>query len=142
MAKNYKVNGTVHFAGKSNEEKNTISLLLTDERAKELATKLELDNLTYDGTPIKETEEGVQLLKTSSKFPVKIYENGEESTDITLTDIGEGSEVSLFIGIDTSYYKPNKKTYQVAYLKSIDVLNLIQSEIFNPFAKDSDVEEV
>lgn len=140
MAKNYKVTGTVKYAGKTNEEKNVISLLIDDERAKVLIEQLELDILTYESTPIKENEKGEQLFRATSKFAVKIYGKGEETPNLSLTDIGEFSKVELFVGIATTKYK--NKTYQVAYLKSVNILKLCEPTRFNPFEKNSDVEEV
>ena len=140
MTKNFNIKGTVQFAGKSNEGKFTTNLKLTDERAKELVAKLELDNLTYEGTPIKETEEGNLLFKATSKYPVKIYDNDVETEDISLEDIGEDSEVILFVGIGVTTYK--RKEYQVAYLKAVNIIKFIEAERFNAFAKDSDVEEI
>lgn len=140
MAKNFKIAGIVKYAGKGNEEKNTVTLTLSDERAKELIEKLELDNQKYESIPVKENEEGELFLKASSKYPVNIYDNGAETEDIALDDIGEGSDVTIFVGIDITTYK--RKQYQVAYLKSVNVISLVESERFNPFYKESDVEEI
>lgn len=141
MSDNKKITGIVKFAGKSNDEKNIVSLLLTDERAKELTTKLSFDPEKYEGIPIKENTDGELLFKASSKYPVKIYDNGTEITQETsISEIGEESHVELFIGLSESTYK--RKKYQVAYLKAINILELVPAETFNPFAKDSDLEEV
>lgn len=137
---NYNIKGTVKFSGKSNDEKNVCSLILTEERAAELTAKLALDPMTYEATPIKETEEGEIFFKTSSQYPVTIYENGNEVTgEISLSDIGEESEVILFVGISVTTYK--RKSYQVAYLKSVNIIKLIDAVRFNPF-ESNEVEEI
>lgn len=137
-AENYKISGVVNFCGKSDDDKTVVTLLLTEERAKELIEKLKLDDFKYDSTPVKETEKGELIFKTSSKYPVTIYDDGAETKDVKLEDIGKGSEVTLFVGVGEASFK--KKTFQVAYLKSINVTSLEEHVPFNPFDSD-DVKE-
>lgn len=142
MSKNYKVTGIVSYSGKTtNDEKNTILLKLDDEkiaRIKELIGDAE----QYDGIPLKETEDGEILFKLSSKFDVDIYDDGEliEDDEITLSNIGKGSKVTVFFSIGDSTYK--RRIFCVAYLKSVNILELIESSKFNPYDKSADVEEL
>lgn len=140
---NYKIKGIVKFAG-INDEKMSVSLKLTEERAEQITKALGLDPMKYEGTPVKESEDGEQYFKTSTKstFNVKIYEQGEP-TDIEIVDIGEDSEVELFFGVKVIEYKSKgkRKEYQVAFLKSVNIITLVAPDIFNPFDTD-EIEEI
>lgn len=138
---NKKVTGYVRFAGTSRDDKkkNVVTLELTKERAEELTLKLGLDEKKYNGIPIKTTEDGEIYLKATSGFNVPIYEGAAPSDIIDLADIGKGSKVQLFIGIGETKYK--NKLYQVAYLKSVSLIDLVEPVDFNPFDSD-EVEEV
>ena len=138
--KNYVVKGEVAYAGFNEEDgKNIITLALTDERAKELIEKLEMDDSKYAGIPVKENDEGEKSFRASSKYEVAIKEDGEES-DINIKDIGKGSEVEIHVGIGESTFK--KKTFQVAYLKAINIIEYVPYEPFDAFAEGADITTV
>lgn len=137
MAKtNFKITGIVSFAGKSREdEKNVVIIHLTDEQITALTALFEGD---YESTPLKVTEDGELVLKTSSKYDVPIYDNGEITEEIGIEEIGKGSAVQLFVGAGEQTYK--RKKFLVCYLKSINVLDMVEKTTFNPFTS-ADVAE-
>lgn len=140
---NFLVKGLVRFAGieRGDKTKSVLTLKLSDERAAELETGLGIKPEEFDGVPIKQSEEdGSIFFKASTIYPVDIYENAEISEDISLGDIGEDSEVEIMVSIKESTYK--RKSYQVAYLKSVNILDLKEAEHFNPYAKGADIKSV
>lgn len=145
-ATNFKVTGEVSFSGQQtgeSDDKQAVLLTITEERARELTEKLALKGteagFTYN--PIKINDDGEFFFKTSSKYPVEIYDDrGNIDEDTTLDDIGKGSEVQLFVSIGEGKYK--NKQYQTAYLKGVRVINLVPYEKFNPFADGADVNEI
>ena len=144
MNKNYKITGVVNYSGKTNKDddaKNVIMLKITDEQIEKIK-QLIGDDSKYDGTPLKEQENGEILLKLTSKFDVGIYDGDKlmDEDEITLDTIGKGSEVQVFFSLGDSTYK--RRTFKVAYLKSVSILELIEATKFNPCDKDSEVEEL
>lgn len=140
MNKNYKMTGTVEFCGKTNEqEKNTIILSLGENQIAKIR-ELIGDEAAYDGIPLKETEDGRTVFKSSSKFDVTIYDDGTESDEIQIENIGKGSTVQIFFSIGESVYK--RKHFCVAYLKAINVIDFVESTKFNPFEEDSNIDEL
>jgi len=135
--KNYVVKGSVAYAGFNEEDsRNIITLAISKERAEILNKALSFDGDKFTATPIKENEAGELIFKATSKFEVEISEDGKES-DIKITDIGKNSDVELYIGIGESRFKG--KTYQVAYLKAINILDFVPFEKFNAFADDAEI---
>ena len=57
-----------------------------------------------------------------------------KTDDISIEEIGKGSTVQLFVGVGEQTYK--KKRFLVCYLKSINVLDLVEKTAFNPFTSD------
>lgn len=138
----YLVKGNVLFSGKNPDGKNSVTIKLSEELAEKIRSAMNLDEQAYEGTPIKESEEGITYFKASSNFEVTIYDNGTEITgEITLDEIGEDSIVEIFIGIKETKYR--SKTYQVAYLKSINIIKQLEKIKFNPFDnKDSNLTSI
>lgn len=136
------VKGNVRFAGveRGDKTKTVVTLKLDDARAEVLRKTLGILEDEYDGTPIKETENGKQFLKASTIYPIDIYENASIQDELTINDIGEDSEVEIMIIIAENTYK--RKTYQVAYLKSVNILKLEEAIHFNPFAKGAEITSV
>lgn len=139
------IRGIVKFCGKNNDGKNTASIIITQEQADKLTKSLKLLGIEdgISATPIKITDDGEILFKAISKYNVPIFENGieqipEDESSIKIKGIGQDSEVQLSFILKEVPYRRQK--YQVAYLQSINVLDLVPFETFNAFA-DSDVEE-
>lgn len=143
MNKNYRITAYVNYAGKSNNDsdKNVIILSLTDEQIDRIK-KLIGDESKYDATPLKETDDGEILLKLASKFDVDIYDDGVlvDEDDIALANIGKGSKVQCFFSFGDTSYK--RKNFKVGYLKSVNILELVESTKFNPFDDAASIEEL
>lgn len=139
---NNKIRGMVVFSKtKTEDSKNTVSILITPEQCLLLKDKAEVsDDLSkYKGTPLKFSDDGQEItFKTASQYDVKIYDDGEKTDKISLDDIGKNSEVELFFSIGETKYKGSK--YQVAFLKSVNVLSLEEPTEYNPFGDESDTE--
>ena len=139
--KKFKINGTVRFAGiqkdeQGLDEKKIVTLTLSDET---LAKVIELmgDTFGYDATPVKENKEGITYFKAQTSFDVDVFEKGVPS-DLSLSDIGKDSEVTLFCKLKEV---GKRKKFIVAYLLSVNVLELVPYEKFNAF-DDDDIEEM
>lgn len=137
------VKGTVSFNYyQANDGKQALYLKISDETVEAIREELEKNHPGVKETPLKETDEGLRF-KTSSKFPVKIYENAElvesdnpDSDDEILwaemlSSIGEGSEVVVNVKFQTVKYKGNKTVS--AYLKAVNILSLVEKAEYNPF---------
>lgn len=139
-SKNFKISGIVKFAGVANEEKNVVTLKLTQERAQELYTALGLRQDIYKSLPIKKDKEDENLfyLKTSSQFAVGLFQNAKEvdSKKFQLRNIGEDSEVELFVNLKVVNF--NGQESQVLYLKSVNVVKLNFRTPYNPFLENEE----
>ena len=78
-------------------------------------------------------------LKATSRYAVKVYESGKESDSISLGDIGGGSEVIANVAIGISKYRG--RAFLVAYLSSVNVLDMVWKKPFNPY-EDSTIETI
>lgn len=137
------IKGTVSFNYyQTNDGKHALYLIISDETEAAIREELEKNHAGIKETPLKETDEGLRF-KTSSKFPVKIYENAElletsypDDDNKTLwaeklASIGEGSEIEVNVKFQTVSYK-GKKTVS-AYLKAVNILSFFDKEEYNPF---------
>lgn len=139
--KKFKINGTVRFAGVQKDEqgineKQVVTLALTDETLAKVVDAIG-DTFGYDANPIKENKEGITYFKAQTSFDVDVFENGSPS-DLTLSDIGRDSEVTLFCKLKEV---GKRKKFIVAYLLSVNVIKLVPYEKFNAF-EDDDIEEM
>lgn len=139
------IKGTVSFNYyQANDGKQALYLIISEETEAAIREELEKNHAGVKETPLKDTDEGLRF-KTSSKFPVKIYENAEllESDDPDsdseslwaekLSQIGEGSEIVVNVKFQTVKYKGNKTVS--AYLKAVNILSFVEKEEYNPFAE-------
>ena len=143
MNKNFKITGDVSYCGKSNNDDDRIVVMLkVNDTQIERLQSLFGDIDDYDGIPLKEAENGEILFKMSSKFDVTLYDNGviADEDELTVDDIGKGSRVQCFFGLGDSTYKRRK--FKVAYLKSINIIDLVESSKFNPFTDEAEVDEI
>lgn len=141
--------GKVLFAGINNDGKHVTQLEITDELSKKLVERLQLKGIEdgMDSNPIKIDDEGVISFRSYSKFKVPIFVNSEEQLDsdedaTKITDIGQDSVVQISFKLEEIAYPPKRPRshHQVAYLQSINVIDLVPFERYNAF-EDSEVEE-
>lgn len=143
MNKNFKITGEVSYCGKSNSDDARVNVLLKiREEQIEKIRSLIGDEDDYDGIPLKETDAGEIVFKMGSKFDIAIYDNGTlvDDDEITIDTIGKGSVIQCFFSLGEASYKRRK--FKVAYLKSINIIDLIESTKFNPFEADSEIETI
>lgn len=141
---NVKIGGKVYFAGvnRDNEKQFQILLEINDEKISKLNSLIK-DFDSYNFTPVKMGSDenprtkGKIFFKASSIYDVPVYdENGNETDGYDLTEMGQGSDVTLFVNIKETKYKGKKGL--VAYLSKIRVNDFIEREPFNPFENDDD----
>lgn len=129
--KKINVRSTVKFAG-IEDGKATLALELTPEQEKSLDIVYEeVDNEGCASTPTKVDKHGALYLKAASRYAVKVYESGKESDSISISDIGKGSEVVATVSIGVSKYRG--RAFLVAYLNSVNVLDMVWKKPFNPY---------
>lgn len=137
--KKINVRSTVKYAG-IEDGKATLTLALTPEQEKALDLLYEeVDTEGCAATPTKVDKDGVLYLKATSRYAVKVYESGKESDSISLGDIGGGSEVIANVAIGVSKYRG--RAFLVAYLSSVNVLDMVWKKPFNPY-EDSTIETI
>lgn len=137
--KKINVRSTVKYAGVE-DGKATLTLALTSEQEKALDLVYEeVDTEGCTSTPTKVDKDGSLYLKATSRYVVKVYENGKESDSISMSDIGKGSELVANISIGISKYRG--RAFLVAYLSSVNVLDMVWKKPFNPFG-DSSIETI
>lgn len=143
MNKNFKITGEVSYCGKSNSDDARVNVLLkiSDEQIEKLRGLIG-DEDDYDGIPLKETDAGDIVFKMGSKFDIALYDNGTlvDEDEMTIDTIGKGSIIQCFFSLGETSFK--RKKFKVAYLKSINIIDLIESTKFNPFEEDSEVETI
>lgn len=142
------IKGRVIFAG-TNEDKETgkikkvITLTLEDSQIEKIKAMMG-DTFGYEATPLKESDNGDIYFKASTSFEVKIYEDGtstEEASNLKIEEIGKESVVQIFVKLN-DVIGLKKKKFIVAYLKSINVIDYLPKEEFNPFTYYSGIEEI
>lgn len=137
----FKINGTVRFSGtqtdKQGNERQVVTLTISDDSLKKI-TELIGDPTCYSSTPIKESEKGEIYFKSQTQFDIGMYSKGSPD-DFPLDEIGRDSDVTLFCKFKEQ--KVKRDTVLVAYLLSVNVLNLVPYEPFNAF-EDDDIEEM
>lgn len=122
------VKGTV-FLNYKRDEANILYVEISEDTHKALASEIDI---TIDN-PLKcgfDDTEGKEFFKCKSKYNVGVYNNGEPS-GLHLSEIGRGSVVEVDVKILEGKFKGKK--YVSAYLKNINVLELVEAEEYNPF---------
>lgn len=129
--KKINVRSKVKYAG-IEDGKATLTLSLTPEQENALDRVYEeVDTEGCTSTPTKVDREGKMYFKATSRYAVKVYENGKESDSISVGDIGKGSEVVANVSIGISKYRG--RAFLVAYLSSVNVIDMVWKKPFNPF---------
>ena len=135
-----KVRGIVRNIFIKDESEISILLEIDEKTAAELRTVYneKIEN------PLKEGEgelEGKVLYKAHTKYPVNLYMQGdavdedEDSIIDKIREIGNGSAVTIRVReqLDGRY---KSKKFQSAYLKAINVRELVEAEPFMDFDED------
>lgn len=135
-----KVRGIVKNIFIKDESEISILLEIDEKTAAELRTVYneKIEN------PLKEGEgelEGKVLYKAHTKYPVNLYMQGDavDADDDTIIDkireIGNGSAVTIRVReqLDGRY---KSKRFQSAYLKAINVRELVEAEPYMDFDED------
>lgn len=129
--KKINVRSKVKFAGVE-DGKATLTLALTPEQESTLDRVYEeVDTEGCTSTPTKVDRNGELYFKASSRYTVKVYENGKESDSISFDDIGKESEVVASVSIGVSKYRG--RAFLVAYLSAVNIIDMVWKKPFNPF---------
>lgn len=129
--KKINVRAKVKYAGVE-DGKATLTLALTPEQESTLdCVYEEVDTEGCASTPTKVDRNGELYFKASSRYAVKVYENGKESDSISFDDIGHGSEVVASVSIGVSKYRG--RAFLVAYLSAVNIIDMVWKKTFNPF---------
>ena len=129
--KKIKVRAKVKYAGVE-DGKSTLTLALTPEKESILDHVYEeVDTEGCTSTPTKVDRNGELYFKASSRYSVKVYENGKESDSISFDDIGKGSEVVASVSIGISKYMG--RAFLVAYLSAVNIIDMVWKKPFSPF---------
>ena len=129
--KKINVRSKVKYAG-IEDGKATLTLELTPEQESALDHVYEeVDTEGCASTPTKVDKDGKLYFKATSRYVVKVYENGKESDSISFGDIEKGSDVVANVSIGISKYRG--RAFLVAYLSSVNVIDMVWKKPFNPF---------
>lgn len=129
--KKINVRSKVKYAGVE-DGKATLTLDLTPELESALDRVYEeVDTEGCASTPTKMGRNSELYFKASSRYAVKVYENGKESDSISFDDIGKGSEVVASVSIGVSKYRG--RAFLVAYLSAVNIIEMTWKKPFNPF---------
>lgn len=101
----------------------------TIEKIEEIITKSGWE-FSGDNYPVKETDDGKYVVKTSSKYDVKV-----ENEDCSIEELGAGSEIVAYVILKEGVYKRRTK-YVSAYLVAIKLLKFVELDEFNPFTDE------
>lgn len=146
MSKKLIVSGKFFYASKTRTEdgssEKTILMLEPDDKSLEKMEKA-IESLNYKGntTPIKigtDANEGKVFIKAQTKYDIQMYFNASPEDDITIEQIGRGSEIAIEVKIDSVTFK--RKESICAYLKAINIVTLEEPIEYNPFLIDSDTD--
>ena len=129
--KKINVRSKVKYAG-IEDGKATLTLELTPEQESALDRVYEeVDTEGCTSTPTKVDREGKLYFKATSRYAVRVCENGKESDSISFDDIGPESEVVANVSIGISKYRG--RAFLVAYLSAINIIDMVWKKPFNPF---------
>ena len=137
--KKINVRSKVKYAG-IEDGKATLTLDLTPEQESALDRVYEeVDTEGCASAPTKVDSNGKLYFKASSRYAVKVYENGKESDSISFGDIGQGSDVVASVSIGISKYRG--RAFLVAYLSAVNIIEMTWKKPFNQF-DNSDAETI
>ena len=137
--KKINVRSTVKYIGVE-DGKTTLTLALTPDQEKAMDLLYEeVDTEGCTSTPTKVDKDGSRYFKATTRFSIEVYENGEESDSISISDIGAGSKVIANVSIGISKYRG--RAFLVAYLNSVNVIDMVWKKTFNPY-EDSSIETI
>ena len=129
--KKINVRAKVKYAGVK-DGKATLAIALTPDQESALDRVYEeVDTEGCASTPTKIDRNGELYFKASSRYAVKVYENGKESDSISFDDIGQGSEVVASVSIGISKYRG--RAFLVAYLSAVNIIEMTWKKPYNPF---------
>lgn len=127
-----KVKGTVYSTFTANDTNDKSMFIEVDMTPEELADLIGA-NMKID-CPVKigtDENEGRTFLKVHSRFDVAIYDNKIETDEIDFSNIGRCSLVEVAFTVKEGKYKNRK--YQSAYLRAVNVIDLVEYVASNPF---------
>lgn len=127
-------NVTVKYAGVDENNKTTLSVILSPEQVEEVKSKIseQFPDLKPSWIPLKDDKEGNVFLKTITNYTPMLYENAHETEDIgNVASIGKGGVVDIFFTIKETRYRG--KTGVTAYLKAVNILKYGDATHYNPF---------
>lgn len=127
-------NVTVKYAGVDENNKTTLSVILSPEQVEEIKSKIseQFPELKPSWIPVKDDKEGNVLLKTITNYTPMFYENGYETDGIgNVASIGKGGVVDLFFTMKETRFRG--KTGVTAYLKAVNILKYGDATHYNPF---------
>ena len=129
--KKINVRAKVKYAGVK-DGKATLAIALTPDQESALDRVYEeVDTEGCASTPTKMDRNGELYFKASSRYTVKVYEDGKESDSISFDDIGQGSEVVASVSIGISKYRG--RAFLVAYLSAVNIIEMTWKKPYNPF---------
>lgn len=127
-----KVRGTVYSSFVAHDTNDKSMFVEVDMTQEELAALIGA-NMKID-CPVKigtDENEGRTFLKVHSRFNVGIYDNKVETDEIDFSNIGRGSIVEVAFTVKEGKYK--NRRYQSAYLRAVNVIDLVEYVESNPF---------
>lgn len=127
-------NVTVKYAGVDENNKSTLSVILSPEQVDELHDKIskEFPDVKPSWLPLKDDKEGNVFLKTITNYTPNFYDHGYETDDFGgVAQIGKGGTVDIFFTMKETRFRG--KSGITAYLKAVNVLELGDSTHYNPF---------
>lgn len=127
-------NVTVKYAGVDENNKTTLSVILSPEQVEEVKSKIseQFPDLKPSWIPLKDDKEGNVFLKTITNYTPMFYENGSETKDIgNAATIGKGGVIDILFKIKETRF--SGKTGVTAYLKAVNILKYGCATHYNPF---------
>lgn len=127
-------NVTVKYAGVDENNKSTLSVILSPEQVEEVKSKIseQFPDLNPSWIPLKDDKEGNVLLKTITNYTPMFYEKAHETEAIgNVALIGKGGVVDIFFAIKETRFCG--KTGVTAYLKAVNILKYGNVTHYNPF---------
>lgn len=126
----YKIKGTVTRNAEFNG-KRVVNIMPSKEDLEAFEAAINEDFPDgFSGSPIKENDDGVSYIKSTTGFDVEMYKSAKPS-GLDVSEVGVNSEVEVQLNVKTTKF--NRKNYVVAYLIAMNVLDYVKPEVYNPF---------